>query len=302
MSQTIPALDYDTFFIPVTSDVDVAQKKLQMTKTEFNKFMANEKKKEKFNMKLFEYSKDYYKDRLELIDLQQEIDSYEPRINSLKERKIEGNFSTVCILVSEMRNQITHLNVLRQNIQTNYNELHKKFMLKNNKFRCDAQIATIEHTLYLWGFDDQKRVKEERASKQHQTFLKLLGNLPDELLRLVQSYFTHETRSALLVHTYNPVKMFCALDKSGLLKTVGYINKKYAPVNKQFSPAWKVSQNLHSKLTRLYFNFYDREKGKYILSTCHLKIYLQTIFSLFHKYHQHQWCFDLYRAIIVCKK
>ena len=288
--------------MPVTCDADVVQKKLQMIKSDFNKFMANEKKKEKFNMKLFEHSNDYHKDRIELIELLIKVDSYEPMINSLKERKIEGNLETALELVRATQREISHFNILRQNTRTTYNELYKKFALNHTHFLKLSQIAHIEDKLYSHAFNQQQREKEDRASKQHQNFLKLLDNLPDDLLKVIQSYFTYETRAALLVHTYNPIRMFCALNKSGLQKTLTYINKKYAPVSKQHSPAWKKSPELHTKMIRCYRRFYNREKTKYILSTSDLKLYLRAIFFMFHRYQQHQWCFDLYRAIIICKK
>jgi hypothetical protein len=306
MSQQIAAISplrYDDYFMPLTCEAELLKKKMQMSKSEFKKFMTLEKKKEKFNMTLFEYSKEHEKNRLEIKNIQECINSYNSMIKSFKERniKIDGNLETVERIVKDTRNKIKECINLSTTKRSEYRKLFENYRLKYMKFQRQSSIVHIEEKIYLNNVDTRSREKEERASKEHQTFLKLLDKLPDDLLRLIKSYFTYETRAAILVKTYNPVKMFCALDKIGLIKTVMYINNKYAPINKLWSAAWKVDHELHKKMVNMYCLFYDRYKCKYILSTTDMRLYIQNIFLLFHEHQQHKWCFDLYRAIIVCK-
>ena len=300
--KVISPLSYDTHFMPVTSDVDVSEKKLTMSKSDFNKFMSFEKKKERFNGRLFEYSKEHEKSRIAAKDLNNKIVKHDSEINYIKELQIQGNLETVEKILKNRKERIQYFSHLKNEAQREYNKFYEDYEQKFRTFGRKSCLAHIEDKLYLRDINTEVREKEERLCEKQRTFLKLLNKLPDEILRIVQSYFTYETRAAILLKTYNPIRMFCALDKSGLNKTISHINHKYAPVNKLYSRAWKADPELHNKMTKIYGVFYDRFRGKYLLSTSDLKIYLKHIFSLFHEYKQHQWCFDLYRAIIVCKK
>ena len=89
--------------------------------------------------------------------------------------------------------------------------------------------------------------------------------------------------------------MFCALKKNRLGKVITLITKKYAPADKEKSQAWKVDPKLYIKMRTLYTLFFNRSINE-------LKVNLQYLFLLFRKFHQDQWCFELYRKIVVCRK
>ena len=303
----IPVLAYDSHFMPLASNTEATK---NMTKSDLKNFMNLEKKKEKFNETLFEYSTEHEKTRLLVKDITRNIAIYNYKIKNLKEMKIEGNLEKVVSLVNETRLRIQKKNQLKQLSEIEYNKLFQPFKQKNLEFARNSEMIHMEDDLYVDDINTKNTEKEEKKDKKEKAFLKLIGNLPDELLRVIHSYFTYETRAAILLKTYNPVKMFCALKKSGLQKVVAWINKKYAPSNKEESQAWKVDPKLYTKMKTLYSLFYDGIQFRYSngyntkfnLSISEMKTYLQYLFLLFRKFHQHQWCFELYRMIIVCKK
>jgi hypothetical protein len=286
--QQIPVLSYDSHFMPLATNSEK-----NMTKTEFKKFMSLEKKKEQFNETLFEYSAEHEKTRLVVKGIIKLFAIHNYKIKNLREMKIEGDLEKVESLVKETRQRINVQLNLKYKYEVEYKNLFKTFEKKNTEFGRKSEMIHMEDELYVDDIDTRNREKEEK--KGDKTFLKLFGKLPDELLRVIQSYFTYETRAAILVKTYNPVKMFCALKKNGLEKVINMINRKYAPADKEKSQAWKVEPNLHSKMRTLYTLFFN-------LSINEMKVYLQYLFLLFRKFHQEQWCFELYRMIIVCKK
>ena len=268
-----------------------SEKNKNMTRTEFNNFMRLEKKKEQFNETLFEYSAEHEKTRLAVKDIIKNIAIHNYKIKNLKEMKIEGDLEKVESLIKQTRQQINVQLNLKYKYEVDYYKLFKPFKQKNTEFGRKSEMVHMEDELYVDDNDTRNREKEEKEGDK--TFLKLFGKLPDELLRVIQSYFTYETRAAILVKTYNPVKMFCALKKNGLGKVITLITEKYAPADK--SQAWKVDAKLYSKMRTLYTLFFNRSINE-------LKVYLQYLFLLFRKFHQDQWCFELYRMIVVCKK
>ena len=290
--QVIQRLPYDKHFMPLASDAEVAQNQQVMTKTDFKKFTALEKKKYDFNGVLFEYSKEHEKARLAIKEINERISLNDHKIKSLKEKKIEGNLETVEALIKDTRQRMARYNQLNAKNRMERTTLYDPFLQQKHKFMRVSDLAHIEDSLYHEVIDTQLREKQE--APQQQTLLKLLNKLPDDILRLVQSYFTYETRAAILVKTYNPVKLFCTLKKPVLLKVLNHIHHKYSLRND--------NQLLSLRMAQLRKSFYKGVFNKEcVLSTSELKLYLQYLFVLFHNSQRHQWCFDLYRAIIISK-
>ena len=288
--QKIPVLSYDSHYMPLATN---SEKNKKMTRTEFNNFMRLEKKKEQFNETLFEYSAEHEKTRLAVKDIIKNIAIHNYKIKNLNEMKIEGHLAKVESLIKQTRQQINVQLNLKYKYEVDYYKLFKPFEHKNTEFGRKSEMVHMEDELYVDDNNTRNREKEEKEGDK--TFLKLFGKLPDELLRVIQSYFTYETRAAILVKTYNPVKMFCALKKNRLGKVIILITKKYAPADKEKSQAWKVDPKLYIKMRTLYTLFFNRSINE-------LKVYLQYLFLLFRKFHQDQWCFELYRKIVVCRK
>ena len=290
--QVILRLSYDKHFMPLASDAEVTQNQQMMTKTHFKKFSALEKKKYDFNGVLFEYSKEHEKARLAVKEINERTLLNNRKITSLREKNIEGNLETVEALIKDTKQRMGRYNQLNAENRMERILLYDPFCKKYHKFMRESNLVHIEDSLYHEVIDTQVREKQE--APQQKTLLKLLNKLPDELLRLVQSYFTYETRAAILVKTYNPVKLFCALKKPALLKVVDHIHDKYSLRNDNHS-LWLRMAQLHKSF---YKGVFSKEC---VLSTSELKLYLQYLFVLFHDYQRHQWCFDLYRAIIISK-
>ena len=287
--QQIPVLSYDSHYMPLATN---SEKNKNMTRTEFKNFMRLEKKKEQFNETLFEYSAEHEKTRLAVKDIIKNIAIHNYKIKNLKEMKIEGDLEKVELLIKQTRQQINVQFNLKYQYELDYYKLFKPFKQKNTEFGRKSEMIHMEDELYVDDNDTRNREKEEKEEKEgDKTFLKLFGKLPDELLRVIQSYFTYETRAAILVKTYNPVKMFCALKNKGLEKVITLITEKYAPADK----SRKVDPKLYSKMRTLYTLFFNRSINE-------LKVCLKYLFLLFRKFHQDQWCFELYRIIVVCKK
>jgi hypothetical protein len=257
----IEPLPYDNHFMQVTSYEEVSQKKLTMTKSDFKKFIAHEKKKEEFNGKLFEYSKEHEKGRIDIKEINRKIIYHDYMIKHLKEMdiKIEGNLETIEALINTTRQRIQRQIDLKNKAHSEYEKLYQKYELRLDEFIRLSSIAHIEEKLYLHTIHTQAREKEEK--QEQKTFLNLLGKLPDDLLRIIQTYFTYETRTAILVKTYNPIRMFCALKKTRLNKALTHINKKYAPVNKNFSRAWKIDHEVHNKMIASLVNYAQQQQS-----------------------------------------
>ena len=321
--QVIHRLPYDKHFMPLASDAEVTQNQQMMTKTDFKKFTALEKKKYNFNGVLFEYSKEHEKARLAVKEINLRISLNDHKIKSLhlctikspiygrltsdkgnsyhalemcegvKEKKNEGILETVEALIKDTRQRMGRYNQLNAKNRMERTLLYEPFCKKYDKFMRDSNLAHIEDSLYHEVIDTQLREKQE--APQQKTLLKLLNKLPDDILRLVQSYFTYETRAAILVKTYNPVKMFCALKKAALLKVIDHIHHKYSLKNDNHSLSLRMAQLRKSFYKQGVFS------KECVLSISELKLYLQYLFVLFHNYQCDQWCFDLYRTIIICK-
>ena len=293
--QVIPCLPYDKHFMPLASDAEVSQNQQMMTKTEFKKFSALEKKKYNFNGVLFEYSKEHEKARLAVKEINERTLLNNRKITSLKEKNIEGNLETVEALIKDTKQRMSLYGQVNTKNRMERILLYESFCKKYHKFMRESNLVHIEDSLYHEVIDTQLREKQE--APQQKTLLKLLNKLPDDILRLVQSYFTYETRAAILVKTYNPVKLFCALKKPALLKVIDHIHHKYSLRNDNHSLL------LHTRMAELRKSFYKQVvfRKECVLSTSELKLYLQYLFVLFHNSQCHQWCFDLYRAIIISK-
>ena len=290
--QVILRLPYDKYFMPLASDAEVTQKQQVMTKTDFKKFTALEKKKYNFNGVLFEYSKEHEKARLAVKEINERTLLNNHKITSLKEKKIEGNLETVEALIKDTRERMKRYTQLNAKNRMERIIVYDPFLQQKHKFMRVSDLVHIEDSLYQQAIDTQLREKQE--APQQKTLLKLLNKLPDDILRLVHSYFTYETRAAILVKTYNPVKLFCTLKKPVLLKVLNHIYDKYSLRN--------VNHSLWLRMAQLHKSFYKGVFSKEcVLSTSELKLYLQYLFVLFHNSQCHQWCFDLYRAIIISK-
>jgi hypothetical protein len=147
--------------------------------------------------------------------------------------------------------------------------------------------------------EENKRKKADAKDEKWKKFLKRVALLPDDMLREIQSYFTYETKAVLLVHKYEPLKLFHSLNAYLLNKYIYMIYKKY------YSSI--THQNLKMKLSSIWKALYKdkfiiEEKKWGIPSLKKLKTFVQYLFILFREYGRPQYCFELYRDIIILKK
>jgi hypothetical protein len=277
----IPSLPYDTHFMPLTSDSDVSENSKVMTKSAFKQFMVSERKKEEFNGRLFEYSKEHEKHRLTMKKIKNKIHAINEAMNQLEKQEFKGTMAVVVMMINDTKEKLKVYNESKKKLNGERSHTYIEYRGGYDKFMRDSKLTHIEHEVYM----EEKKVKQE----DDKALLKRVTRLPDELLRVIQSYFTYETRLALL---YKTVKMITAFKKPQLKKMVNHIYKKYYPICKNVDGA------LYDEMRKLSIMFGPVD-FTCKLSMNEIRLFGQHLFSLFKKYGHHDWCYDMYRAINV---
>ena len=291
----VPALNYDRYFIPVLDSKKLETLSLNKsnTKTEIKKITEIEKKKEKHNEMLFQYSKEYEIKSKSINQYRQEIElnkeTYDKLLNEKK--TYSGNLKEIQIQITA---QLKELNENYKNPLLSFNQKRNDLVRLFNKEKMDfgskslvnhMDVEIDEHKI-----EKKRRDKEQAKDTEWKRFLKSLNNLPDEIHRIIRSYFTYETRAALL-EKHHPIKLLQSLKKAKLMKVIYRIfTRKYKP-------------ELAQKLKDIWNNFYKNPRiSKEVQSSASvkdMKILIEYLFIKLKENKEHRICYDLYSLALL---
>lgn len=293
MNIVVPSYKFDKYFIPLSTSAEIENHRNTKNKTEFNKFMQIEEKKEKNNEMVNNFVNEYKTKEKEILELK---------------NKIELNDKLYIENVSKIHTFTGNLDEIRENVLNHSHEINVKYKIPNknhtNSVNNLLQIITIDSSLlernYLVNImyidvnkslmEKEDTAKQDKKDTDWKRFLKNLDSLPDELLRIIRSYFTYQTRAALL-EKYQPIKLFLSLKKERLMNVIYKIYKrKYPP---------KFAKNLKDKWN-IFFKTNVISKSAYKSVTVKdLKIFIEYLFYILNKHGASRFCFKLYSAAVL---
>jgi hypothetical protein len=271
-----------------------------MNSRDFKKFMKNEHEKGEFNQKLNDHNN-------ATSDMNQIIHKNKHMIETLNDvvKKMSNEKISFTGTVLDIKKQVSDYQKKIGNHCTKTHEL----MIENSrdtrllndvneKFESETLIPVMNIEIYENTVEENKRKKIEAKDENWKKFLKRVAQLPDDLLKTIQSYFMYETKAAILEHKYNPIKLFHSLNKKLLNR---YIYQIYHKIYKMIR-----NRILYKKMTVMWKGLYNttviQEIWWKIPPLKKLKSFIQYLFILFRKYDCDQYCFDLYRDIAILKK
>ena len=296
-------LKYDNFLIPLIGCEEVEYLKTQMKKREFNKLIALENKKRKINEGTEKFSVEYEKKRKEINAYYDTIQTRDETIRSLENTKFSFNDLTYREMdnqISSIRNQISNL---RFGPETKYiREIESTIIpsLKNTlkkslkKFKRNFEIGRFDIVLREKneGKADSKNVKNSETLDEL-NLLKRLDKLPDELLSIIRSYFTYETRTNIISKSYIDGSIL----KEFLAPGIRVI--KYRIFN-DYRTKMRIYRELFKEMSRQWVLFHDTPHfldGVFKGTLNQERLYIEYLFFLFRKFGCHQWLYEIFRNI-----
>ena len=298
MSIVIPPFDYDDCFLPLSSGEDVENARLTMTKAEFKEWTVKENKKGQFNQKLSDYAVMRESKRKLLQSHNREIEVLSDVITEFKNKQLTltGTVKEIQKQITDFNHQISEFQNSRAMSEDEKVNVYRDFVKANKEFDRITCIVGMELDVYRDKDDRKKQEKQDATDPLWKNFLKRLNALPDDILRVVRGYFTYETRAALLTK-YRPIKLYQSLNKN-LLKTAIYrIYRKYH--TRCNNPELKKEMN--DLWAHFYKDYHISEYTYHSASVKDMKLMIEYLFYLFHKYQRPRCYFELYRSIVVMK-
>jgi len=282
----------------LSSNERIADMEMVMTPKRFQQFMEMEKKKFAFNELLEKFQEKNEKIQKIIEKNKEKIVKNDDQLFHMYNSSITftGHF---CDILQEVNAQQEKALVLRK--ETNQLERETQCMIddcwrKERKISYEYALITINTDLYENKLEEKKRTKQEATDLLWKRFLKRLNNLPDELLLVIQSYFTFETRAAILEKIHQPLKTLYSLKKDKLIRIVYRIYRKYCIKTKNCE--------LREKTLELWdqlFGVHNLNENTWV-SILTLKKLLAYWFLLFAKYNRHRYCYSIYAAATLMKK
>lgn len=277
----------------LSSNERISYMENRMTPKQFNKFMKMENKKFDYNQK-FELFEKKQKKSNEIIEKNKKIivekDDQLFEIYNNSSLTFTGNFAEILEKVSDYKRNADLLKQESYRLERETQCMIDDSYCKEKRINFESAIITIDTDLYENGLEQKKRIKQEASDPKWQQFLKRLNLMPDDVLNVIQSYFTYETRAAILEKIYQPLKIFYSLKKEKLIRIVYHIYRKFCIRTKNCV--------LREKTIQLWDNLFGvhnlNENTWVSMST--LKKLLAYWFVLFRKHNRHRYCFSIYAA------
>ena len=294
MDNSLPDFNSDNYFFPLSNSEEIENHRNTKTKSEFNKFMKIEEKKVKYNETIENFASEYQIKRKRVLEIKDKIDSNEKLYieNINKTHTFTGTFDEIRENLLNYSQEITVK--YKKPIQYYTNDL--KYSLKNinNDFILMERISLIGRMdIFVNKFILEKKDREKQNEKDADwmRFLKNLDSLPDELLRIIRSYFTYETRAALL-EKYQPIKLFKSLNKKKDLMNVIYsiYTRKYTS---------KFAKQLKDMWTILFKDKTISKTAYKSVTVKEMKIFIEYLFYTLNKHGASRICFKLYSAAVL---
>jgi len=287
--------------LQLSSNQVIEENQKLLNKRDFKKFMQIENEKAKINQKFNDHVAESTDKRKIILNNKNRGKHLEVKVQKMKTEPVTftGNVFDIKIQLQEYQNKMnryqTEMYSLKREVIAECAVLEEA----KQKFEHETLTTVMDVEIFENKMEENKRKKVDAKDEKWKKFLKRVALLPDDMLREIQSYFTYETKAVLLVHKYEPLKLFHSLNAYLLNKYIYMIYKKYYPSI--------THQNLKMKLSSIWKALYKdkfiiEEKRWCIPSLKKLKTFVQYLFILFHEYGRSQYCYELYRDIIVLKK
>lgn len=289
------------YLLPLTSEEDIKVLRDSMNKTKFNEFMKQEKKKIKYNQWLNNQAVERCEETTKMDAYQKEMNRLNGLVNGMENKQIitlTGTFIEIEKQFKEYREKIAASRISRQQIKKESMDLVREANKKCKEFDRVTCILSMDMKIYNEKEHRNEREKKEAADPQWRQFLKTLNTLPNEILLIIQEYFTYETHTALLEKKYQPIKQFQSLNKKVLKNSIYQIYVKYYFDCKD-DPVLK--KELHDLWSLFYKDTQISEYPYHSATMKEMKLMIEYLFLLFRSYQRYEWCFQLYRMIIIMK-
>jgi hypothetical protein len=286
--------------LQLSSNQVIEENQNLMNKRDFTKFMQIENEKAKINQKLNDYVAKYAdKRKIILLNKNKGV-----RLQATVE-KMKTNPVTFTGNIFDVKRQLQEYQDKMNRYQTKIYKLMREERIEveiveeaKKKFDYETLTTVMDVEIFENKMEENKRKKIDAKDEKWKKFLKRVALLPDDVLCEIQSYFMYETKAVLLVQKYEPLKLFHSLNRSLLNKCIYQVYRKY-----YYST---THQNLKMKMTTIWKALY---KDSHIVERIwdipplkKLKTFIQYLFILFCEYGRPQYCFELYRDIIILKK
>ena len=296
---TMKSVNPDSYFLPLLSDAEVMKIRDSMTKSEFKKCMDNENKKALFNEKLSKYAMESRSEIRMCRYKKDDIKTYNDLITNLQTQTntFTGSIVEIQKHLNDLNKRISNYKDSKKKATQERLDIAREHNKKEKEFDRVNCIVKMEVELYQ-NNNERRNVEIKQAEDpMWKDFLKRLNAIPDEVLRIIRSYFTEETRGAILEKIYQPIKLYHKLKKNTMKKTIFRIyNKYYTQCNDYV---------LKDKLMYLWKKFYKDSHISNVpyhsASIKDMKIMIEYLFMLFHEHHYTRCSFEMYRTIVVMK-
>ena len=271
-----------------------------MNKRDFTKFMQIENEKAKINQKLNDYLAESTDKRKIIRQNKNRGVHLQATVEKMKTQPVTftGNVFDVKMQLEEYQNKMNRYQTEMYKLKREERIEVKIVEEAKKNFYYETLTTVMDVEIFENKMEENKRKKIDAKDEKWKKFLKRVALLPDDVLREIKSYFMYETKAVLLVQKYEPLKLFHSLNRSLLNKCIYQVYNKYYHLI--------THQNLKMKMTTiwkaLYKNSNIQEIKWDIPPLKKLKTFIQYLFILFREYGCPQYCFELYRDIIILKK
>lgn len=288
-------------FMQLSNNQTISDNQNSMNSRDLKNFMKNEHEKREYNQKLYDH-KNSTMDMCEIIHKNKHmVETLNDAVKKLSNQNISftGTHLSIKKQLSDYQTKIGNHRTKIQELEREYVRDIKQLNDVKEHFRCETMIPVMNIKIYENTMEENKRKKIEAKDENWKKFLKRVAEkLPDELLRTIQSYFTYETKAAILEHKYNPIKLIHSLNKKLMNRYIYQIYHKYHKIIRN-----KVLKNeMIDMWKRLYNTPVIQEIWWKRPALNKLKSFIQYLFILFRKYGREKYCFELYRDIAILKK
>ena len=294
----VPSLNYDKYFLRPLCESDLSQYKKNNSKSDFNKLMKLEEKKLEYNGKLNQYSILYEKYKIELNQIRHKrivnketINKLMNDVNNTNEKTIKKNLEKIIQIKQSENRQYYNL----------YKTIQSKFDKHTRNFnRGEYAVTYIENQLFDNNCIQKIGVDEEIK------ILKSVDKLPDELIQIVQTYLTFETRVKLLEHKIKNV-----INKEIDYFTLQNISSR---IYSDYYTKMHVCPELKAQFKDFGIIFYSNTntnvifRGDVYVGSCALegcskqkRLFTQYLFLLLNQHNCYYWLYEIYRLILIGK-
>lgn len=210
--------------------------------------------------------------------------------------------------LEEMQMEIGRIKKERKEAEQKRIKIHNQILrVKDKYFQYKLAVKRLQQLIYMeediefyYWYSNQNNLFSKKVKKNlvitDPLLLKIKNDLPDEIINVVQEYFTFETKALLLESKYDPLKMinkFNSYQISEILKTI-------------FSDfvMERIDENTKEAILFKYSTFYDclPYLGEPIIrNITDERVFLKNIVLSFKPNH-HTMLFGLYRFIILLNR